>query len=1139
MAWASLRSVLLAGLLVLVGAGAFAACPAAASVEIVSPGSDVLKHKRAVDVKVRVRGPGTVTAFTRRPHNRDITSRFRPASGRVRVARLRGGDLAIGANHVFVRQISSSGKVVGNDEVHFTVGRKAAGAIRVSGIHRREHGSVDVRVKPRGVDTLRARLNGRNVSGAFVRRPDGAAGKPRRPWVGSLSARHGLRFGRNRLVITGFDPQGGRYARLRREFTISSARPLLTAGRDVTGSRKAPIPLAGRAKSAAGRSAPKLSWRIVKRPRGADAVLRDRRTGQPTLIARDTGHYTIEARASQAARRQTKAAPAATDTVTVTAQPEHLPSGVPIQTIVSTSSPSVVVGGDTYAMDSPAESWVQMVVLDRATLTEVSNTTYPGGTALGQIGIGQLISDLQETTSDQLVIVSGGGGAGVGATDEQLGQLAGALQSVGASFDEVFGNLDDLQAGDLSLVGVPGMLDGNAHDLIGDSLGGSSPPGAMTGLLQLDAYENYAFNWPFSNLTFDTHADASTDQQNVIQIGDQTYASETVANDGTECGVSGSCLQIVWLDAVSGEFQGNETQPVTLDGIGALIQRLYLLDNDQSRTAILIHSIGHPSVDEASPNNFTNNWAVAADLLAEFGANRYLFAGLDGSGGYSFVGVEGLPETDGVNAGTEFAQSQNGSDTYVGGSDAARIVGLLQPNEQATLTSAVNTTAQPNDENALDFEINPLLVQPDQPFDYDFSSRPARFKISDQAIAQAQSFIVSDKCDPTAQPPQTVCGGLELSKTATVDPTFGIRALYWTDTAIDWGTEANSIKGLDPKQGLGCRGACVKAFEYLRGDFVRPSDHFQGLSTEFDLVGTVVDYFVGGGDGSLSQVLELANTDSNNWFTSVSGNILQFYDPPPQAPSGPDVLNLVLGSGNVIGGALGAVPTIGGALSAPSKIAGGVVQIIQAAQTTPGGLPANDPLNFHEDINGWGSHILTTYQGQLTALSTVSDLLVSDQGRLFEAAANITQPPGGDSWQLSKDSDLQFQLAASVGRYLYASMLPVPALAVLCDRASAPAAAESGAYEASLANDDVNAIEEDILFLVNAAGGVPALLGADEVTTLFGPAPTQGTPTPEGPLGFWKPLFMSGAPQADLVPGTGGFTYASADSNNIACSILG
>jgi len=118
------------------------------------------------------------------------------------------------------------------------------------------------------------------------------------------------------------------------------------------------------------------------------------------------------------------------------------------------------------------------------------------------------------------------------------------------------------------------------------------------------------------------------------------------------------------------------------------------------------------------------------------------------------------------------------------------------------------------------------------------------------------------------------------------------------------------------------------------------------------------------------------------------------------------------------------------------KLTAGMSQIIQGSQTTAGGIPADDPLVFQGDIKNWGGYLLTFYREQLDALSIMSDLLVSDQGRLFEAATLINAPTGPDSWQIAKGSDLPFQLAASVGRYLYASMLPVPAKAILCGTTS-------------------------------------------------------------------------------------------------------
>jgi len=1121
-----------AALFALATLSAIDASPASGSVKILSPHMGALETKRAVEVKVKVRGRGKFHAFTSNPRNVDITRRFRRGPGGVRVVRLRGSNLAIGANHLFVGQ-RVSGKLVANDEVHFTVGRKRPSAIRVSGIHAREHGSVEVRVKPRGVDVLRARLNGRKVNKAFIRRPDTAAGKPRRPWLGSLSLRHGMRFGRNKLVITGFDKESGRYDRLRRVFRVTPDRPLVTAGPDRKGSRRARIPLAGRAKSAPGRTAHRLRWQIVERPKGSKAKLVGAGGGSPALIARDTGHYTIQARASHRIRTgSTLTAPVATDTAELTVQPDALPEGIPIQTIVSDSDPRVIVGNvggpgiseQVYPMDTSSGAWVQMVVLERDTLRLVSNETYGG---FGLEDASDLANDIEGLTNDKLVVVSGGGG-GIFPTADQIGQLVAALFGLGAQLSAADAE-DDLLAGDFSLVGIPGMGAGNASQLIGESLDGSSTAGAIRGLLQLDTHSNYAFSWPVTNLTFDTNVEplaaSGASNQNVIQVGEQTFPSQTLNGDG---------FQLVWLDAVSGEpyqspngDESNVTYSNDDGGIADFANQLNLLLGDGRRTVILVHSLGHPAAVTVPD---TEAWAGAATALQQFGANRYLFAGLDGSGGYSFVGAEGLPQIDGVNAGSELAQSQQGSDTYLPGSDAARITGLLQRNEQGTLTSEVNSVADPNDPDAADFEINPVLAQPDQPFDFDFSSRPKSLGITDQAIKDAQEFIVSGPCTPPN--PATPCGGLDLG--GVIDPTFGIRGLYWTQnyTATKWSGASNALENLDPSQGQGCNAACVTAIEYLRGDFKKSTDYFQGLETEFSLVSDVIGYLEGPKPSLLFQLQE-AQIAGSDWFTSVSADILALYDPPAQAPSGPDVGDILLGVSSIAGGLLGAVPYVGGALSAPTKIAAGISQIMSGAQTTAGGIPAYDPLIIQGDMKMWGGQILALYRGQLNALSIMSDLLVSDQGRLFEAATLINRPAGPDSWQIPKGSELPFQLAASVGRYLYASMLPVPTEAILCEVGDQrPAASESGVYDASLVSDSGKGIEgERILFLVNTAGEGPVFLGPDQVTTLFGQPPSSGTPGPGGPVGFWKPFFMSGPrPGALPVPGTGGFRYASEDT---------
>ena len=107
-------------------------------------------------------------------------------------------------------------------------------------VQRFEHGRyerppLDIRVLARPGATIRALLNGRGARRSFERRGSGR-------WVGHLGVKDGLRFGRNRLVVTAFT-HSGLYQRVSKSVLVSRRRPLVDAGRDMqarVGQRGAP-----------------------------------------------------------------------------------------------------------------------------------------------------------------------------------------------------------------------------------------------------------------------------------------------------------------------------------------------------------------------------------------------------------------------------------------------------------------------------------------------------------------------------------------------------------------------------------------------------------------------------------------------------------------------------------------------------------------------------------------------------------------------------------------------------------------------------------------------------------------------------------------------------------------------------------
>lgn len=1104
-----LSIALIASVAVLATAPSSGAAPS--PIKILSPRGESLVEGQSIVVRVRVSGPGELTGFTRNPRNRDITGRFEPVGAGVSRARLDSSFLQRGLNHVFVKL--RDGDAVYTDEVHFTVGKERAGALRLRGLGRRESGTVTVSAITERVEEVRAKLNGRAVGREFLPSGDG-------DYEASLAGHHGLRYRQNRLRVTALDPETGRFGRVTRRFEMSRRKPIVGAGPDQRGPRGTAIRLDGTStRTAPGARDPDLRWEIVDRPAGADAKLLGAGTARPRLVAMDPGRYSVSLRASQpddgrrvGSSQATGAEPtkagSVTDTVEACAQPDVLPSGIPIETIVSGASPRVTVGDDPpYPMEEGG--WAQLVVLDRHCLGPAQLVkTYFGGPQAGQ----ELAADLDTLDDDQLVIVSGGGGGAVPFNDINV---VTALKSIGA----IFGSSDDraVFSGDFSVVGIPGLPEGTADQLFGQPQTGSSPPGGMSGFLQLDTEDNYAFTWPPRELTFDTQTDASSDNQNVMSISTSSDPVESLPVP------IGAGFHLVWLDALTGQVRGNRTFLVDVTGAADLANQLKnLLDSDE-RDLILVQSIGEPDAANADEES----WAEAAAAIERFGANRYAFAGLDGTGEYSFVGAEGRPELHGLNSGEELVQ-------VLTGASSARQTGTLQPDDQGTLTPSSSMTPKESDSD-LTAALDSLLSQPDEPFDYDFSSTG----LDPDAIGDAQELLVSNLCDPDAQPPQAVCGGLELG--GVLDETFGIRAHYWgkEDDAIDWGDKLTSLGQLERSRTVGCDSACWTAVRTLRGDFVESGDKFRGLEQEFQLLDVVKPYFMTSEEGTLAYALQGAGEPTDVYFTAVSQQILALYDPPEgSAPGGVDaqkILDDVLTLDSTLEGM---VPVVGGPISSAIRLPVAINQLVSDLSTNSGGTPAYDPIAFQSSFANWGTTLADVYTDGLAAFGRAVDLLTSDQGRLFEAAARVS--PGG-KWVLSdaEAANLPISIANSAAHYMWETMLPVPAVGVLCDPTplvERPSPSQppnpDGIAGVNLVDDAGTGIEERILFLANTTGEFPAFLDNGTVGILFDelkdPAAGQANLTA---LGFLAPFFMSGRNGGPEPEGTGGFTYAAGNSD--------
>lgn len=959
-----LATVAVAAAAVLCSAGP-AAAQAAEGVRIISPRADALNTSGTV--VARVRAPRRVTGlrlYLRGKRFHDITRRFRASGAGVRTAVLRlGRDLARGRNHLFV-QARRAGRFEA-DSVHFTAARPRPGLLRLGGLRSgAQRAPLALVARAPRAGELRARLSGRSASALFERDADGV-------WRARLAAHNGLRFGRNRLTVTAFNRDGW-YGRVRRIFRIRRTQPLVGAGRDRRMRKGGAVLLDGRSTRAAHRGRRlKLRWEIVSRPKGSTARLTRATSQRPRLRPDISGRYTIRLHATERRRgaRAAQASPAAVDTVTVTAQPDVLPTGIPITTLVSTTNPGVRVAGQFHALGS---GWVQMLVLDRAApdAPATANNSYPGTDQ----GMAALSSAVNSLSYDDLVVLSASGKpASLSSKGSQT--LAGIVTGLGGVLQPGTGTQSQLAAGQWSLIGIKGLPQGQANQFIGRQDGSGAPAGSMTGFLQQDTSKNYTFTWPRSYVTFDTQAPGTSSTQNAIGVGSQTYTSAAVAP-----GQSG--FHVVWLDSGTLALRGQYTALASDTGcsgsgpilcLSDLAGALESITNSQAPALLLVASINKPAV--TVDGALGGAWATTAQMLNGFGAQPAVFLGLNGSGDYTFVGNQDVLQLEGPNSGLELGQT-------VAGSPTARLAGLLERSSQGNWSPAANGSPGPGiDPSLFQPTISKVLAQPAQPF-------PA-FDGPGEAAAEQWIF---DHLFPNQQ----------------IDPNYGIRALYWENQQTKWSDQATRLQ--DSAVVPVCPGLCSVGFRSVQ----------ETLLAEFANVDAVRSYF----HDTLGGILNTAFGQNSIAFDGVASDIFGLYDT-SEAPDGPDGF-AILGDILTIGsGASGLVPG-GEGVSAGIAIGAGVATLIGEFANDSGGGSALDPSAFQGDMYEWGQNLSRAWTTGIASLDSIADLLVSDAGRLDAAVQSINALSEPDSWYLGDGTQLTTALNRSATQYMWQTMLSVP-----------------------------------------------------------------------------------------------------------------
>lgn len=662
---------------------------------------------------------------------------------------------------------------------------------------------------------------------------------------------------------------------------------------------------------------------------------------------------------------------AALDAVTLSVQQPQGPQGVPIQTIVDPSNPGIQVGSTFYP---GVPGFGQVLILDRATLTPTR--------ALDATLIFELTDQTPEffegiaaqINDDQMVLVAGPGGPIPDTMSPQQVQfLQNALRAFGASGDQ--DTIDALQAGGYTLIGIPGLVPGTAIENRGVRQG-TLPAGGVAGSFVTDLHSNYSFAWPASFNTFDTQAPGSTDTQNRVTVAGQTYVSDPVTNPY-------GGWQLVWLDADTLGPRGNFTYQNCFGAspcLDALNAQLNAILADPVPGLVFLSSINN--------TQHTGRAAIATDggilqAVGQFGGNESAFTV---PGEYTLVGLAGLG-FQGPNQGLDVNQA-------VADAPSSRIAGVLRRNDQGLWQGGTSGTPGPTqDVTVWQPQLQQILAQPAQPF-------PALGTAGQQAAVR---YIAT---------------GVGLSSISTA---ADVRALYWTDDDIRWGDKIAALNGL-----AACtQSPCARSFAQVR----------QTFQDEWDDVATVRSYFTGGGSDDLDGIYTSAFGDSTLGFVAIADGVMSAYPAPPAQPArSPSWFTVLDSSLTLARGFTGFVPVVGGQISAALSVGQGAEDVYRAVTTTPGGAQALDPRVFEGDIFTFGSNLEKAWTAQISSLSHVADLLVSDEGRLTAAAASIgTTGPAGWGLDTNASNQITESLQASIAGYIWTSMLPVTTQVFTCD----------------------------------------------------------------------------------------------------------
>ncbi|MCE3267577.1 MAG: hypothetical protein K0S15_2286 [Solirubrobacterales bacterium] len=990
--------------------------------KILSPPLDALRAGGKARVAIRV-GPDRTwrVRVTDRERGAEVSDEFHRVRPRVWEARLgRSQGLQEGANRIWLltRRGSGDWKATGR---RFVFGIDERDLVRLHGPRGRTTATrARIRIESRKEpEHLQVSLNGKRVEGELHKPREG-------DHRGALSASHGLRYGENHLTVRAYHPDGG-FEVERLAFEVARRHPLAAAGRDRHLIEGHALRLNGmRSRATEELKRLRYRWRVARSPLGSKPRLRHAHRPRPLLRTDVHGTYRLRLTVTQSGsgKAHAKAAPggqSSTDEVTVAAQVDAPPIGVPIQTLAdprgtptvcppsqapSSDGPGVVVGDQFYraAGDEP----IQLLVLNTATLECLQST----GWDQTPTSLGQLLKTVQGLTTDPAKTVA------ITSSGTQIAQTALAtvnntLKLVGAeplsasAVDEPFsviGSLDgklgtatanpglDAQTNPAS----PGWPSGRGLDL---------NPGALLGFMTLSAEgSTYSFVSP-EHVPFTTR-DPDTGGPCVEPL-DQTacagYTLEPPATGGfalleLDAGTASGGTASVWPTNGTGE---------DLQAQQAFAQRL-AQDAADPKTIVLIQSIGRPAATTPAWSLYSKGelTGIAAQIV-KLGGTADVFNRLDGTISYSLVGgagiqgptaemASGLPVPCIESATWPECQGQKIGDVVMHATRSpSQLTGLLAKNNNSTYQAIVGGVSgdatNPDDVTGFNHALLQVAYQDPEPGGWPFANETDALKYV------AQNVVCEKACT------------LDDPRQAYYDNAFsswGDKVNAVASLCYPWDADCNPPRGYKPPSPQPTFDSTI--FTQLKGQ----------LAKEFKYVSAVQGFLGAPGSIAGSTLQKIYAADSPQIDIPAIQNQIENVSTSSDDQAASEAWQIMAVAASVAGELLTPAAEEG-EIDALGLLSDGYWL---GAAIAPGGEGAGAFSALETEAAQLGHTLATQLQDQAEQLGVVGQIIVSDWGKL-SAVGGPLQQPVAPAWDINEAAALD-SLKLSTTQQIYAALMP-------------------------------------------------------------------------------------------------------------------